>query len=239
MLQAISHRLEAEGKEVIFSSGVSNRQVTKVRVSLRSACVICLTVCAECLQLLAHIREEGHGSHRPAGTVMLVIGIPNVGKSTVIRGLKHACGLSGRGKGGRGPTKGRKAGVTRYVSAFAVSKSPPLYLMDSPGILMPKIEDIRNGVKLALTGALPDAALPVDELAHFLICHARDRGSKQFKRALQLEAVPSDSWVLLQQLAERWGLLAEGGVLDTDAAAQQLVTLFRLGKLGRYSLDEV
>ncbi len=209
----------------------------------RTACLQAARSCMHRLhshsQLLARLQEEAQGAHRPAGTVMLVIGIPNVGKSTVIRGLKHACGLAGRGKKGRGPTKGRKAGVTRYVSAFAVSKEPPLYLMDSPGILVPKIEDATQGVKLALTGALPDATVPQDELAHYLICHARDTRSKQFKRALGLGELPADSWQLLSALAEQWGLLAEGGVPDTDAAALQLVTLFRLGKLGRYTLDDL
>ena len=174
------------------------------------------------------------------GSVFLVLGVPNAGKSSLIKAVAQAGqGSKRRGKRRRGPVTGRKAGVTRFTSAFPVSTDPAVFLMDSPGILVPRIQDTTQGVKLALCGALPDASVPADELAHFLLCHARDTRSKAFRAALALPHLHPDSWEVLRQLAGQWGLVDGGGVPDTDAAAQRLVSMFRLGRLGPMTLDDL
>ena len=193
------------------------------------------------LQLVSHLVDTTRAGHRPAGSVMLVLGVPNVGKSTLIGAVRRTCAPSrgGKRRGTKGPTTGRKAGVTRFVSAFAVSSNPELYLIDSPGVLVPRIDSIAHGVKLALTGALPDAAVPPDELAHFLLCPARDRGSRQLRKALGLAHLQEDSWKVLEELAVKWRLCEAGGAPDCDAAAASLVAMFRSGALGQYTLDDV
>ncbi|CAE7855924.1 MTG1, partial [Symbiodinium sp. KB8] len=161
MQAVIRERLSREGQETMFVSSHSQRSVRR---------------------FVEHLVEVAGAGHRPAGSVFLVLGVPNAGKSSLIKAVAQAGqGSKRRGKRRRGPVTGRKAGVTRFTSAFPVSTDPAVFLMDSPGILVPRIQDTTQGVKLALCGALPDASVPADELAHFLLCHARDTRSKAFR----------------------------------------------------------
>ncbi|MBR5115453.1 MAG: ribosome biogenesis GTPase YlqF [Lachnospiraceae bacterium] len=160
----------------------------------------------------------------------LVAGIPNVGKSTVINLLA-----------GRTTAKtGNKPGVTRGKQWIQTGKM--LQLMDTPGILWPRIGDRDAGEMLAIVGSMNDDNIVETALASGLIARLRDAAPEAVAKRYQLE--PSDiSGVspeeVLQAIAKARGLLKPGGVTDTDRAAQVLIDDFRKGRLGGILLQRV
>jgi ribosome biogenesis GTPase A len=172
-----------------------------------------------------------------AGVVMAVVGIPNVGKSSLINALRGAGG--GAGVAPRGAAVAPTPGFTRAQRTLRVRAQPPLYLIDTPGVLMPRLADVDTGLKLAVTHALRDAAVPPAVQAEFLLFSFANTGSTRFAEALGLSKPFGEEEVgeCLQELAQRLGARVQGGALDTDAAAAHLVRAFRAGELGRHTLD--
>jgi ribosome biogenesis GTPase A len=177
---------------------------------------------------------------RAAGGVMVVVGIPNVGKSSLINAVRRAAGCAHIAA--PAPTA-PVPGFTRRVSVMRVRNTPPLYLCDSPGILMPKISDVETGLKLAVTTAVRDMAVPPLVLAEYLLFFFATINSARFAEVLRLSRAYDEEEVeeCLGELAERHGMrkAGGGGALDLEAAARFLVRAFQGGELGRYTLDYV
>lgn len=177
------------------------------------------TACAEKLQ-----RDAAKGMNRPIR--IMVVGIPNVGKSTLINQVS----------GKKGAKAENRPGVTRGKQWVTVDNS--LLLLDTPGILWPKFEDKAVGMVLAFTGAIKDGVMDTEELA----CHLMEYLNRFYPNALleryKVEA-PQDTigYDLLQMAGKKRGFLLSGGEINTERMASVLLEEFRSGKLGRFTLE--
>lgn len=154
----------------------------------------------------------------------LIMGIPNVGKSTLINGL------AGNKKAGVANTPGFTREVVRYDTRY------PLQIFDSPGILWPKIEDPQIGVKLAIVGSIRDSILSMEEIASFLLSYCQ-RFYKDCLANRYGVDISEDVETLLQSIAKKRAALRPGGIPDTEKAAFIIVKDLREGRLGRISLE--
>lgn len=153
----------------------------------------------------------------------MVVGIPNVGKSTFINSFAgKACAKTGN-----------KPGVTKGNQWIRLNKT--LELLDTPGILWPKFEDQTVGIRLALIGSINDEILNKDELALELIRFLK----KQYPGVLEekYQADGEDAVEVLNQIAKARACLQKGGELDLAKASRLLIDDFRNGKLGRLTLE--
>lgn len=154
----------------------------------------------------------------------MVVGIPNVGKSTFINGYaKKACTKTGN-----------KPGVTKGKQWIKLSKT--LELLDTPGILWPKFEDQAVGVRLALIGSIKDDILNLNELAlegiQLLCTHYAGRLQERYD--VEEEAAPLH---ILEGIAENRKCKLKGDILDLDKASGIFLDDLRNGRLGRLTLE--
>ena len=154
----------------------------------------------------------------------MVVGIPNVGKSTFINAFAgKACAKTGN-----------KPGVTKGKQWIKLNKN--LELLDTPGILWPKFEDQTIGMKLAFIGSINDEILLTDELALDFIKHVFPRSGALIKERYSLDVV-NEPLEVLKGIAENRRCFKKGEELDLDKAAGMLIDDFRSGKLGHISLE--
>lgn len=150
---------------------------------------------------------------------VMVVGIPNVGKSTLINLLA----------GRRSAKVGDKPGITLTKQWIKISEH--LEMLDMPGILWPKIEDRTAGLKLAASGCIKDEILPVPDIAKWLLSYL----AEAYPHALRDRY--GSPQVTLGLVAEKMGSVRKGGELDLDKAADMLLRDLRSGRLGRISLE--
>ncbi len=157
---------------------------------------------------------------------MMICGVPNVGKSTLINSMikkKHA-------------KTGDEAGVTRTMQRHVLADG--FYLFDTPGVLWPRIYIHESGYNLAASGAVGKNAYDDQEVALRLLAYLKAHYPKELALRYKLEdweALPDEA--LLDAIGRRRGSLKPGGVVDTQKAAEALVADFRSGALGAISLE--
>ena len=156
----------------------------------------------------------------------MVVGIPNVGKSTFINSYAgKACAKTGN-----------KPGVTKGKQWIRLSKD--VELLDTPGILWPKFEDQSVGLNLAFTGAVRDEVMDIEGLACNLMAYLAAHYPAALTARYKLEPGAEDSgYDLLQKAGKNRGFVMRGGEIDTERMAKILLDEFRGGKLGRFSLE--
>ena len=157
---------------------------------------------------------------------VMVVGVPNVGKSSLINRMS---------KQSKANVEDRP-GVTRENRWFTIGKG--FELLDTPGILWPKFEDETIGLHLAFTGAVRDAIMDVETLACHLILLLAQR--KPEALTARFKIVPEEGmsgWDLLEAGARKRGFLISGGEVDLERMANILLDEFRAGKMGRITLE--
>ena len=155
----------------------------------------------------------------------MVVGIPNVGKSTFINAYAgRACAKTGN-----------KPGVTKGKQWIRLSKQ--LELLDTPGILWPKFEDQQVGLHLAMIGSINDEILNVEELALSVIDYLTAEYPGTLEKRFGFEGM-TDRVEILGEIARVRGCLKKGNELDYEKAARLLMDDFRSGKLGRITLEK-
>ena len=158
----------------------------------------------------------------------MVVGIPNVGKSTFIN----------RVLGRKSAKAADKPGVTRGAQWFRVAGG--IDLLDTPGILWPKFDDERTGILLAVTGAVKDDILDTETLACKLFELLAQRAPQAIIDRYRI-TIPEDSdfpgYDMLEQAGRRRGFLISGGEIDTERMARILLDEYRGGVLGRITLE--
>ncbi|UOF89337.1 ribosome biogenesis GTPase YlqF [Fodinisporobacter ferrooxydans] len=162
---------------------------------------------------------------RPRAVRALILGIPNVGKSSLInRFAKKSIAKTGD-----------KPGVTRMQQWIKVGKD--FELLDTPGILWPKFDDPLVGFRLAASGAIKSDILNQEEVACFLLRWLQTHYRQQLFTRYKLDVIPEQEQDVLLRIAEKRGLLRAGGVVDGSAAAELILREYQTGMLGRISLE--
>ncbi len=155
----------------------------------------------------------------------LIMGIPNVGKSTLINILA-----------GRMIAKtGNEPAVTKMQQRIAIGNG--IILLDTPGLLWPNVENKNSGYRLATTGAIKDTAIDHEQIASFAAEYLLDHYPDYLKTRFQLEPLPQTEHELMQAIGKNRGCLRSGGRVELDKVAKILLAELRAGTIGRISLE--
>lgn len=158
---------------------------------------------------------------------VMVLGIPNVGKSSLINRLAGAAKAK----------TADKPGVTRAKQWIRIGAD--VDLLDTPGILWPKFEDPEVGLRLAFTGAVNDEIYDMENVAHLLLAALRrDHPERLQERFKFKEELPETTEALMDAIGRKRGCLLKGGRIDLEKVQHILLSEFRMGKFGKISLDE-
>lgn len=156
----------------------------------------------------------------------MIMGIPNVGKSTIINTLA-----------GRVVAKtGNQPAVTRQQQRINLQNG--IVLSDTPGILWPKVENPHSGFRLAATGAVKDTAMDYDEVAFYTIEYLAQAYPERVKERYQIEELPETDIELMEAIGEKRGCLRAGGRIDVYKASEILLNDLRSGTLGQITLEK-
>lgn len=154
----------------------------------------------------------------------MIVGIPNVGKSTFINKLI----------GSKRAKTGDKPGVTRTLHWI---RTPYFDILDTPGILWPKFDDKKVGIMLAITGAIKDEILNIEEIALNLVAILKKYYPNYLMSRYKIDKIVDEDFELLKEIGKKRGCLIAGGEVDTLKTSHILLEDFRKGKLGKISLE--
>lgn len=211
--QWVSHfRKKGDGCVAITSKNRSG--VTSIKAAIDT----------ELAELLARRADKGMAG---AKIRVMVVGIPNVGKSTFINSFVGAT----RAKAADKP------GVTRGKQWVTMDKYD---LLDMPGVLWKKFDSLEVASNLAFIGSIRDGVLDIESLAFGLIAQMQQINPERLMERYKVtpEEIALDAYELLEAIGRRRGMLMSGGVVNTERAAIMVVDEFRASKLGRVSLEK-
>lgn len=179
---------------------------------------------------LEELLKEKHDRLRSKGLVkiqmrVMVVGIPNVGKSTFINKMA---------KNNIAKT-GDRPGVTK--SKQWIKTKMDIEMLDTPGVLWPKFEDEETALNLAFTGAIKDEIMDTEELAFNLIKRLQNLYPKQLLERYKIEEINEDPLETLNEVARKRGCLLKRGEIDYNRISMILLDEFRGGKIGNISLE--
>ncbi|OAS15016.1 ribosome biogenesis GTPase YlqF [Paenibacillus oryzisoli] len=184
-------------------------------------------------QLWAHkIETMLRKGINPRAIRALIVGIPNVGKSTLINQLA----------GKKIAATGDKPGVTKGQQWIKVGTE--MDLLDTPGILWPKFEDQLVGMRLAATGAIKEELLHLDEVALFTIKYMVQHYGAGIQERFGVQELPEDMdniqemVKVMEAIGRKRGAIVSGGKVDLDKASLIIIRDLRAGKMGRISLEK-
>ena len=213
MVKVWSEYFRKKGMAVLATDCKSRKGINAFVPAVRS-------LLAEKLQRYADKGQTG----RPLK--IMIVGIPNVGKSTFINQIA----------GRKGAKAENRPGVTRGKQWVTVDQG--LLLLDTPGILWPKFEDPEVGMRLAYTGAVKDDILDVESLscslARMLWTRYPDVIRTRYKVDMPMDA---EGWELLEAAGRKRGFLVSGGEVDLERMARVLLDEYRSCKLGKFTLE--
>lgn len=210
----ISH-FKSQGKYPVAINGRSHQIISKIE-----------PLAAEATKEIFE-KMERKGINKRAIRAM-IIGIPNVGKSTVINNIAKR----------KIAKTGNTPGVTKAQQWIKAGKN--MELLDTPGILWPKFEDDTVGKKLSLTGAIKDSVVPLDEVAIFGLDFLQQHHLQDLNRFYNI-SVDEESGVieLYDAIGKSRGLKMSGNEINYEAVTEKVIYDIRNAKIGRYTLDKV
>lgn len=168
------------------------------------------------------IQDSASGANRVQAMIM---GIPNVGKSSLINILA----------GKMIAKTGNEPAVTKMQQRIKLEQG--IVLLDTPGVLWPKLENRHGGYRLAITGAIKETAVSNDDIAMYAVDYFREHYPTLLRERYQLDELPIDEMSLLGLIGMKRGCLRAGGIVDLERAAKILLTEFRDATLGLISLE--
>ncbi|MDB5052110.1 MAG: RbgA [Bacilli bacterium] len=185
-----------------------------------------------CKVLVQHkIEQQIRKGIIPRSVRALIVGIPNVGKSTLINRLA----------GKKIAATGDRPGVTKGQQWIKMGTE--MELLDTPGILWPKFEDQNVGLRLAATGAIKEELLHADEIAFFVIRYLSEHYADYLTERFAIESIPTDLSdpnevvKVMETIGRKRGCVLSGGRIDLDKVSMIILRELRAGKMGRVSLE--
>ena len=155
----------------------------------------------------------------------MIVGVPNVGKSTVINILA-----------GRKIAKtGNEPAVTRGQQKVRIGDG--LYLYDTPGMLWPNVENPQSGYRLAATGAIKDTAIDYADIGFFAAGFMLENYPDGLRERYEIDELPEDTMSFMEEIGRKKGCLRKGGIVDLDRISRIFLTELRAGQCGRVSFE--
>ena len=204
---------EEKGYKVILLDLLNNKNVNKIN-----------SVTEEVLKELNEKREEKGLKKRTYRAIIL--GIPNVGKSTLIN----------RMTGKKAVQVGNKPGVTKQLSWIRINEN--IDLMDTPGILWPKIDDETVAYHLACFSAIKEEILPIDRVACYILDYMNKNYKENLKERYGIEEVDEDYIEAYETIGRKRGCVIRGNEIDYEKVSRLIVKDLQDGNLGRVTFDE-
>ena len=181
---------------------------------------------ADLFRVLNKMKDEiNRDSVRKKPLRAMIVGIPNVGKSSLINRLA----------GKKSAKTGNKPGVTRGKQW--INLQDQIQLLDTPGILWPKFEDKEIALKLSFVGSIKDEVLDREDLTMELLFFLKTRYPELLKNRYKLESTEGETLAVMEEICEKRGFLMAGKRYDYARAARTIMDEFRGGKLGRITLE--
>ncbi len=172
------------------------------------------------------IEKRERGGMVGASVRLMIVGIPNVGKSSLINRLA----------GSKRAKVEDRPGVTRTKQWVKLDSNTEL--LDMPGVLWPKFEDQEAAIRLAFTGAISDDILDIETLAMKLLVYLKENYPQSLTERYKIEMDAEASGLeLLEAIGKKRGMMIAGGEINTERAAITVLDEFRSGKLGRLTLE--
>ena len=242
-----------------MSEGIAARKKSLILLNKSDLCCLAYTKVGHMQMIMQRMKTEGHNvmlfstlsrhnlktllteaariapaKFKTVGMWMMVGGIPNTGKSSIINTLraKSRDFDKSRDYSGSIAKVGPKPGVTKSSEGFKVSADPLIYVVDSPGIMAPQIEDPETGMKLALTGALKDGVVDQETLCDYLFFVLNRLGCHLYVEKYGLGKATEDTDSILKKLERDYGW-------ERSAVCEAVLSHYRSGRLGKVTLDKV
>jgi ribosome biogenesis GTPase A len=155
----------------------------------------------------------------------MVVGVPNVGKSTLINVLA----------GRKVARTGNEPAITKNQQQIDIGRG--IMLLDTPGVLWPNVENKNSGYRLAAVAAIRDTAIEYQDIAYFVAGYLLENYFEALAERYALDETPADQIALLDAIGKRRGCLAKGGVVDYDRASRIFINDLRAGALGRVTFE--
>ena len=198
----------------------------------------------ECIKKIELIMEDKLEEQKLKGRVgrkirVMILGIPNVGKSSFINRIAKKTSAN----------VGNKPGITRQKQWIRINEK--IELLDTPGVLWPKFESQQVGINLALTGSIKEEILDKVELSYNLtkfllnkykinLCERYKLDGKYIEEILQRDLPENDNiYEIMQEIGKKRGCIISGGNIDDEKTAKIMLDEFKNGKLGKITLEEV
>lgn len=180
----------------------------------------------ELLSLLTKYEEEKNNERmRNKNLRIMIVGVPNVGKSSLINRLT----------GRKAAQIGDRPGVTKGKQWLTLKNG--MQLLDTPGILWPKFEDIKVGLNLAFCGSIKDEILSIDELGLKLIEYLGENYPQNLATRYKLDELSLNPLENMEEIASKRGFIMSGRRIDYDRTAKTILDEFRSGKIGQITLE--
>ncbi|KAK2754403.1 Mitochondrial GTPase [Arachnomyces sp. PD_36] len=185
--------------------------------------------------IIQYLRENSSALGGVTGTRAMVVGMPNVGKSSLINSLRNVSL-----KKPKAARTGAQPGVTRKIGTeikvIEEEEGNGVYVLDTPGVFVPYMPDAESMLKLALCGSVKDTIVPPTTLADYLLYHINLTKPSVYK---EYSEPTNEIMPFLEKVATKTGRLGRGGIPDTEASALWIIQRWRSGHLGAFILDDV